>query len=100
MFNYGLKNKSRFIFRIFHPPILPMERIFPHIIFLWCLLGFGQTFAQEPFIENKGQWPEAVAYRTNIPGGQFYVENGGILFNLYDTETTNRVFAAHSGSEN
>jgi len=77
-----------------------MERIFPHIIFLWCLLGFGQTFAQEPFIENKGQWPEAVAYRTNIPGGQFYVENGGILFNLYDTETTNRVFAAHSGSEN
>lgn len=77
-----------------------MERRFIHIVLIWALLGHGQNFAQESFIENKGQWPDKVEYRTNITGGKFYVEDGAILFDLYDTETTNRVFAAHSGSEN
>ncbi|MCA1763559.1 MAG: gliding motility-associated C-terminal domain-containing protein [Flavobacteriales bacterium] len=77
-----------------------MQRNFIHIVLLICVLGFGKAAAQEPFIENKGQWPGVVEFRTLIPGGQLYVENNALLFNLFDTETTDRVFAAHSGSEN
>ncbi len=62
-------------------------------------LGIGSVQAQFHFIENGGQWPDRVIYSTQIPGGRLYIESGGPVFNLYDTETTSRVFAGHYGGE-
>ncbi len=59
------------------------------------------TFAQHErlggykFIENKNQWPEQVAFRSDIQGGYFYVEKDGFLFDLYDGKTFNRYVKAH-----
>ncbi len=34
------------------------------------------------FTENKGQWPEQVAFRTLVPGGVLFVERGAFTFTL------------------
>ncbi len=49
---------------------------------LVCLAG--SLRAQDGLIENLGQWPDHVAYRTNIPGGACFVEEGGFTFQLFD----------------
>ena len=73
-------------------------------IYQWLLLLFGfataNLSAQHRFIENGGQWNEAVKYRADIPGGKVYFESDRFTFDLYDVETTNRVFSAHSGNPN
>ena len=67
------------------------------IIFVFAAANVS---AQHRFIENGGQWNNAVKYRTDIPGGKVYFESDRFTFDLYDAETTNRVFAAHSGNPN
>lgn len=52
-----------------------------------CLAG--SLLAQDGLIENKGQWPDHVAYRTTIPGGSCFVEDGGFTFQLFDPEVFN-----------
>ncbi len=39
---------------------------------------------QHSFIENKGQWPEQVLFKSNIDGGNLWVEQGRVLFHLQD----------------
>lgn len=42
--------------------------------------------AQPPtarFTENKGQWPEQVAYRTLVPGGALFVERNALTYTLH-----------------
>ena len=63
------------------------------IVFLSSVICCGQY----RFIENKGQWHENVQFKTDIPGGSFYLEKGRFTFDRYDTETVSKVFAAHSG---
>ena len=61
------------------------------IVFLQCSL---RAQAQLPaignneviFIENKGQWPAAVKYFAEIPGGQLFVRNNKITFSFYNKE--------------
>jgi gliding motility-associated-like protein len=38
------------------------------------------------FSPNKGQWHPNVLYRTNIPGGEMYMERDGITFHYYDQQ--------------
>ena len=38
------------------------------------------------FSPNKGQWHSNVLYRTNIPGGEMYMERDGITFHYYDQQ--------------
>jgi len=68
------------------------------ISFLIAFLMFGFiSNAQHKFIENKNQWPDQVEFACDIPGGKLYLEKTGLTYSLYDTETVNRVFAAHKG---
>lgn len=66
-------------------------------LFLFCFLPMA-IFAQTRFVENGGQWPVQVDYQTGIPGGKLYLESNRLLFDRYDMETTNAVFAAHTGN--
>jgi gliding motility-associated-like protein len=36
------------------------------------------------FIENRGQWPEAVRYAAPVPGGRLFVETGGLTYALVE----------------
>jgi len=73
-----------------------MYRLIPFFI---LLLSSLDAFSQYRFIENKGQWDEKVQFKTDIPGGSFYLENERFTFDRYDSETVAKVFAAHSGLE-
>ena len=52
-------------------------------IFYICLVGVG--FAAAPvasFTENKGQWPNQVLYRVDLPGGALFVEREALTYVL------------------
>ncbi|MCB0761693.1 MAG: gliding motility-associated C-terminal domain-containing protein [Flavobacteriales bacterium] len=54
-------------------------------VFVTLLLCLGlYAPAQDGFVENKGQWPEHVRYRTPIPSGACFVEDQGFTFQLVD----------------
>lgn len=36
------------------------------------------------FTENRGQWPEQVAYRTRVPNGSLFVERAAFTYMLHD----------------
>ncbi|MGB5930249.1 MAG: PKD domain-containing protein, partial [Cyclobacteriaceae bacterium] len=38
------------------------------------------------FIENKGQWPSDVSFRTQMPGGSMYLTDKGITYAFYSQE--------------
>ena len=69
------------------------------IISLLLLLLSVSVHAQMRFTENGKQWPAHVLFRTDIPGGKLYLEKNRLTVDLYDTETTARVFSAHSGEK-
>lgn len=51
------------------------------------LILFAPFFAsaqQVRFIENKGQWKSSVLYKADIPGGDLYITNNGLVYNLVD----------------
>lgn len=52
------------------------------LITLLCWLGSLRLEAQ--FIENKGQWPQQVAFRTDLPAGALWVENDAFTWQFYD----------------
>ena len=72
-----------FIFRIMYRYIL---------LLFFALLLFpvkGQEVGHEhsvhhAFIENKGQWEDHVFFMNNIDGGNMWVEQGRVLFQLQD----------------
>ena len=45
---------------------------------------FYEYARNHSFIENKGQWPEDVFFKNKIDGGNMWVQQGGILFQLQD----------------
>ncbi len=58
-----------------------------------ALLLFSHVLSAHPpeskirFIENKNQWDASVRFRANIPGGQLYLQNNGLVYSFYDTES-------------
>jgi len=65
------------------------------IVFFISVLSKGQ----HRFIENKGQWNEKVQFKTEISGGNLYLENQKLTFDRYDSEIVSKVFAAHRGEK-
>ncbi len=48
------------------------------------LAPFLVSAQQVRFIENKGQWKSDVLYKADIPGGDLYITNQGLVYNLVD----------------
>ena len=59
-----------------------MRSILSFSLVLLAALSFGGNGPDVPFTENKGQWPEQVLYRANIPGGVLFVEKGALTYVL------------------
>lgn len=38
----------------------------------------------QSFVENKGQWPDQVRFKTELPEGNLFLEDAGITFDLFD----------------
>ncbi len=45
--------------------------------------------AQISFIQNKGQWPDQVRYKAEIPGGSLWIQSEGIAYELFDSTVFN-----------
>ncbi len=43
------------------------------------------------FIENKGQWPDAVLFKSKIPAGNIWVHQHKLLFHLQDYSRLNEL---------
>lgn len=52
------------------------------------LLCFFTTisYAQNPFIQNKGQFPEQVKAKVNLPSGCLFIEDGKLTYSFYSGE--------------
>ncbi len=71
------------------------------------VMFFFLVNAQNTFIENKGQFPEAVISKTNLPSGALYIEkakftyafyNGKQLADIHDGLAANNTVNAHAYS--
>ncbi|MBC7450117.1 MAG: gliding motility-associated C-terminal domain-containing protein [Cytophagales bacterium] len=51
------------------------------------------------FVENKGQWNNAVLFRSELPSGQLYVERDRFLFNFWDGEAASKHHVHHGTEE-
>jgi len=69
-----------------------MKHLLPYCYLLVTLIG-AKVHAQDihhdhslhhSFLENKGQWNENVLFKTNVHGGNLWVEQGRVLFHLQD----------------
>lgn len=65
-------------------------------IFLLTFLGSGQEIRHDhsihhAFLENKGQWPEQVMFKSHFNGGNMWVEQKKIMFHLQDFSNLHRV---------
>jgi gliding motility-associated-like protein len=61
------------------------------ILFISSLISFSgiaqntdHSQGSYKFIENGGQWPSNVHFKSNIPGGKIWLEKKGILYQLND----------------
>ena len=64
-------------------------RIGSFFLFLLSLNGFTQKIEHthslhHAFIENKGQWPADVLFRSSFGGGHLWVQQQSFVFQLYD----------------
>ena len=52
------------------------------LIFPLYILG-SSLYSQNPFIENKGQFPKEVKAKINLPSGVCFIENTRLVYALY-----------------
>ncbi len=52
------------------------------------------------FIENKGQWPEDVLFKSEIPGGYLFVKESGLEYFFYDTKALSKLHLSNQNKEN
>ena len=58
------------------------------LLLIILLTGFTKALASPfVFIKNQGQWAENVLYKTSIPAGQLWVTKTGLVYQLYDGQT-------------
>lgn len=48
------------------------------------------------FLENKGQWPDGVRYKADLPGGKIWLENRGVLYQFVDATAYEKIHHEHS----
>ena len=77
-----------------------------HLIALLYVFGLSSE-AQNPFIENKGQFPEKVVAKVTIPSGSLFIEKGRLTYaffsgeqlaQIHDLKKTEKSISAHSYS--
>lgn len=56
----------------------------------------GQSLLR--FVENRGQWPQQVAFRAETKDAVLWCENGAILIDRYDAEAIAALHAGRTGS--
>ncbi|NNC83813.1 MAG: hypothetical protein HKN79_09555, partial [Flavobacteriales bacterium] len=69
----------------------------PRGLFICIYLLLGLSNQAQQFIENKGQWPDHVLFRAEIPEGHIYIEKVGITFDIRDVEQWSSISEAHHG---
>ena len=52
---------------------------------LLCAFGIN-SFAQNLFVENKGQLPKYVVAKVNLPSGALFIEEGKLTYAFYSGE--------------
>ncbi len=71
-----------------------------NLLFSISLLFLSDTtLAQAEFIENKGQWPEQVAFRAGLPAGALWAENHAFTWQFFDPSILDYLHPA-SGNAN
>lgn len=50
------------------------------------------------FIENQGQWPGNILYKSNLPGGELYIENGHLVYVFYSQDDVAKVHDIRHGT--
>ncbi|WP_375445064.1 gliding motility-associated C-terminal domain-containing protein [uncultured Fibrella sp.] len=81
--------------------ILTWLAIFSTYLICWSA-PHGITDPIQPgivFVENKGQWPDDVLFRADLPGGFLFLKKSGLHYAFYDTRETARRHAAPASSE-
>ncbi|NVO86359.1 DUF7948 domain-containing protein [Hymenobacter terrestris] len=85
-----------------------MSRLLP--LWLCLLLPLSLTAAPRPtaapgpektleFVENKGQWPKAVRYQAELPGGRLYLTPTGFTYSFLSAATFAQINHRH-GDDN
>lgn len=54
------------------------------MLILVLFAPFYASSQQVRFVENKGQWQGFILYKADIPGGDLYITNKGLVYNLVD----------------
>lgn len=60
----------------------PVKKTLLAIVCLCCIALFAE--AQIAFVENKGQWPDEVNYKADLPSGSLWAEDQTLTFSFYD----------------
>jgi len=65
------------------------------LLFLSLVSPGSKVLAQQSmrFLANKGQWPQAVTHRAELPGAFIWVERGAVVVDRYDAELVNKAHA-------
>jgi len=62
----------------------PEKSILKQLLVLLFVMFFFLVNAQNPFIENKGQFPKQVISKTNLPSGALFIEGAKLTYAFYD----------------
>ena len=62
----------------------PKESILKQLFSTVFVMFFFLANGQNPFIENKGQFPKAVFSKTNLPSGALFIEQAKLIYAFYD----------------
>ncbi len=80
--------------------------IYLHIFILILLPSLSQAHSKDSltatnlqFVENKGQWPEIVKFKSEISNGNLWIENDGLRFDLYNPDEL-KMFSHHNRLSN
>ena len=68
--------------------VMMLRLLFVKLALCVAMLLHGQGMR---FVENKGQWPQGVSHRAELPGAAIWCEQGAILLDLYDHEQVHRI---------
>ena len=63
--------------------MIPEKSILKQLLSIFFVMSFFLANAQNPFIENKGQFPKAVISKTNLPSGALFIEGAKLTYAFY-----------------
>ncbi|MBK7287361.1 MAG: hypothetical protein IPI95_09795, partial [Flavobacteriales bacterium] len=73
------------------------HRILPVLaLFITAFAAHGQSALR--FIENRGQWPETVFFRAEMPEATLWCERGSLVIDRFDAGAIARLHAGNTGA--